>query len=63
MARKDIVTIHVYNEVERMERSKAKKKYLMGMACCEGAERDRYTNIYLQLIAGEKECYDEIWGR
>ena len=61
MAKKDIVTIHVYNTVEKMERAKAKKKYLEGMACCEGAERDRYVNIYLQLMDGEKECFDEIW--
>lgn len=58
---KDTVIIHVYNDVEKMDRKEAMKKYLLGIACCEGCERDRYTNIYLQLIAGETECYDSIY--
>ena len=33
--------------------------YLEGMACCDGSERDRYTNIYLDLAAGEEHCTDE----
>ena len=61
MAKKDIVTIHIYGTVERMERARAKRKYLEGMACCEGAERDRYVNIYLQLMDGATECFDERW--
>ena len=54
----NIVTIHVYNQVEKMKRSEAIKKYLEGMRFCDGSERDRYTNIYLQLIDGKDECFD-----
>ena len=34
------------------------KFYLEGMTACEGAERDRYTNIYLQLLEGRTVCED-----
>lgn len=54
----DIVTIHCYNQVEKMKRKDAIKKYLEGMRCCEGSERDRYTNIYFDLIDGKMECFD-----
>lgn len=50
----DIVTITCYGSTEKMERKKATKFYLECMMMSEGAERDRYTNIYLDLLAGEK---------
>lgn len=56
---KDIVEIHCYNCVEHIERQKAIKKYLECMAMCEGAEQERYTNIYLGLVSGQKTIYDE----
>lgn len=55
----DIVTITCYNKTEKMKRRDAIKLYADGMACCEGSERDRYTEIYMQLIAGKMECYDD----
>lgn len=55
----DKVKITCYGKTEEMEREDALSKYLDCMAHSEGAERDRYVNIYLQLIAGEKECNDE----
>lgn len=62
MARRkdDIVTITCYGTTKRMSRNKAIKFYLEGMQCCEGSERERYTNIYLQLLDGCKECSDNF---
>lgn len=57
---KDIVTITCYGETEQMERKDAIKLYLEGMMACEGSEQERYTNIYCQLMAGEKVCKDTI---
>ena len=54
----NIVTIHCYNQVEKMKRNEAIEKYMDGMLCCEGSEKERYTNIYLQLIEGKSVCYD-----
>ena len=33
--------------------------YLDGVRCCEGAERERYMNIYLNLIDGQDICTDD----
>lgn len=55
---KDIVTITCYNQTEKMERNAAIKKYLDCMRHSEGSERERYENIYFQLLDGETECYD-----
>ena len=54
----DIVTVTCYNQTERMTRREALKKYYDGMICCEGSERDRYTQIYSQLMSGQMDCYD-----
>ena len=54
----DIVTITCYNQTEEMVRRDAIKFYAEGMACCEGSERDRYTDIYLQLMDGNMVCHD-----
>lgn len=40
-------------------REAAKNFYLEGMLNSDGSERDRYTNIYLQLEAGANFCSDE----
>lgn len=54
----DIVTITCYGVTEKIKRQDAIEKYLEGMMCCDGSERERYTNIYIQLIAGNKHCTD-----
>ena len=61
MARKnnDIVTIKCYGQEEKMTRKAAIAKYQEGMAVCEGSEKERYTNIYLQLIEGNMVCTDK----
>ena len=56
----DSVTVITYGQKQIWDsRAEAIAFYLEGMANCEGAERDRYTNIYLALISGEKVCKDE----
>lgn len=46
-------------EQEFSSRSKAKKFYLECIAWSEGAERDRYVNILLDLEDGKNYCTDE----
>lgn len=60
MARKsnDIVTIYCYNQKEVTTRQKAIKFYKKAVQCCEGSERDRYTNILMDLLDGMKICKD-----
>lgn len=55
----DAVKITCYGQTKVWDdRQEAIKEFLEGMACCEGSERERYTNIYLQLIEGCVECED-----
>ncbi len=56
---KDLVKITCYRQTEVMERKDAIAKYLEAMAWSDGSERDRYVNIYLGLISGEKEVSDD----
>ena len=57
----DPVVVICYGEEEFWgDRNEAIKFYLEGMMACEGAERDRYTNIYCQLIDGFKVCNDKF---
>ena len=50
----DVVTIKCYGTTKTYERQKALDKFFEGMMMCEGAERDRYTNIFIALKCGEK---------
>ena len=54
----DIVVVHCYNGTMTMNRKKALDKFLECMMCSEGAERDRYVNIYTALICGDTEVWD-----
>ena len=57
--KKEIITIECYGKKEQWtSREKAKAFYLDCMRNSEGAERDRYTNIYIQLTEGKKNCTD-----
>lgn len=59
---KDTFTIICYGKAKTYKESRRKaliKEFLEGMMCCDGSERDRYTNIYLDLIEGKKVCSDE----
>ena len=55
----DTVTVITYGQKQIWDsRAEAIAFYLEGMMNCEGAERDRYTNIYLALISGASVCSD-----
>ena len=55
----DAVKITCYGQTKVWDdRQEAIKEFLEGMACCDGSEKERYTNIYLQLIEGCTECED-----
>ena len=54
----DKVTITCYGRKESLLRADAIRKYQEGMMCCEGSERERYTNIYIQLISGQENIKD-----
>lgn len=55
----DSVTIICYGETKVWDnRAEAIQFFLEGMAACEGAERERYTNIYLDLVSGKAVCKD-----
>ena len=57
--KKDIVTIFCDGEEEKEERLDAMSRYLDAMCCCEGSEKERYTNIYLDLKNGRKMAWDK----
>lgn len=56
--KKDLVIIHNYGSTYTAEREKEEKEQFECMMCCEGAERERASYIYCELMSGAKE----IWG-
>lgn len=56
----DTVTIVCYGKKKTMTRQEAKAFYLACMYGSEGSERERYTNIYLDLVAGMDYCTDGV---
>ena len=54
-------TITCYGKTKTYKESPPKemaKEYKTAMLCCNGSEAERYSNLYQDLIAGEKECMD-----
>ena len=49
---RDNVRIIYHYKIESLSRAAAKSKYLEGMMCCEGAERERDAAIYAKLAMG-----------
>ena len=50
-----------YNQAEVWSRREdAQAFYLEAMCACEGAERDRYTDVLLDLMAGMDVCHDRV---
>lgn len=54
----NLVEITCYGKTETMERQTAIELYTQGVMACEGSERDRYTNILIDLKMGYKKCSD-----
>ena len=52
------VSIECYGEVETMTREQALDKYRMCIDYSDGSEKERYVNIFLQLLDGYRICYD-----
>ena len=50
----DLVTISCYGTTKTYTRQDAMDKFLEYMMMCEGAEKERYTNIYVALVCGDK---------
>lgn len=54
-------TITCYGKTTRYPESKRKAmihEFMMGMISCDGSEKERYTNIYIDLVNGAKICSD-----
>lgn len=55
-----MITVVCYNSVEYWKSKKrALAFYLQGMRCCEGCEKNRYSNIVLDIQDGCNICCDE----
>ena len=55
-------TITCYGKTKSYPESQRKAMmdfYYEGMVCCDGSERERYTNIYIDLSEGREHCSDE----
>jgi len=53
------VTVRCYGKTRYFHnREDAEKQYLEAMAMSEGSERNRYTEVYLQLKEGLDLCTD-----
>lgn len=53
------VTITCYGKTRQMERKKAVEFYTTCILCSEGSERERYSKILAELLAGYRYCSDE----
>lgn len=54
------VTVFCYGKEETFDNAaQALKKYMEGVACCEGSERERYMNIVTDLYDGQNLCIDD----
>ena len=55
----DPVTTICYGQKQEWDdRWKAVDFFKEGVMACDGAEKERYTNILLKLLARETECSD-----
>lgn len=58
-AESDGVTTVCYGKVQEWEdRSEARNFFLNAMMNSEGAERERYANIYFGIVRGQCYCTD-----
>ena len=55
----DRVTTICYGQKQEWDdRWEAVDFFKEGVIACDGAEKERYTNILLKLLVGETECSD-----
>lgn len=56
---KDMVEITCYGTTKLYERQQAIKEFRIAMQVCEGSEKERYANIYCELVRGKNKISDE----
>ncbi len=57
----DTVTTVCYGQEQIWDsRKEAADYFLEGIAATEGSECERYTSIYVQLLAGKEYCTDDL---
>ena len=56
---KDMVEVTCYGTTKLYERQQAIREFLIAMQVCEGSEKERYANIYCELVRGKKVVCDE----
>ena len=57
-----IITVCYRQRQEWNSRKEAEMYFLEGMMNSDGSERERYTAIYLKLLAGDAICTDNEEG-
>ena len=55
----EIITVTYGKEDKWNSRKRAEKFFIECMMGSEGAERDRYTNVYMKLLNGNNYCTDD----
>ena len=56
----ECVTVCYNQATVWQSRELAAEFYLEAMLACEGCERDRYTDVLLDLMAGKSVCHDGV---
>ena len=56
---RDMVEVTCYGTTKLYERQQAIREFRIAMQVCEGHEKERYTNIYCELVRGKKVVCDE----
>lgn len=61
LAKQGECVVVCYNHCEVWQsRAMASEFYLEGMYACDGAERERYTNVFLDLMSGSAIAHDGV---
>ena len=56
---RDMVEVTCYGTTKLYERQQAIREFLIAMQVCEGSEKERYANIYCELVRSKKVVCDE----
>ena len=56
---RDMVEVTCYGTTKLYERQQAIREFRIAMQVCEDSEKERYTNIYCELVRGKKVVCDE----
>ena len=56
---KEMVEVTWYGTTKLYERQQAIREFRIAMQVCEGSEKERYANIYCELVRVENKISDE----